>query len=136
MPTAREVGPSWSGSHGKCHSLVFVPLSFQCQQPCQPCDKQTVTRRDGERRLPVEFALSPDSSKRAIWDRIHRERLRIVSTGKVYGELHPRVFRMLKYLGSMQAELYRQTGSAKWRRDARKTYKMAVKICDELEIGN
>ncbi len=28
--------PSWSGSHGKCHSLVFVPLQFQCQIPCQP----------------------------------------------------------------------------------------------------
>ncbi len=38
-----------SGLRRQCHLLLFVPLQFQCQQPCQPDDKQPVSRRDGER---------------------------------------------------------------------------------------
>jgi len=49
--------PSWSGSHGKCHSLLFVPLSdtlsIECQIPCQPSDKRAVTRHYEEYIMPV-----------------------------------------------------------------------------------
>ena len=43
----------WSGQRRQCHSLVFVPLSFQCQPPCQSSDKQPVTRHYEECIMPV-----------------------------------------------------------------------------------
>ncbi len=46
-----------SGSRRQCHSLVFVPLSFQCQPPCQPSDKQPVTRHYEECIMPVMGGL-------------------------------------------------------------------------------
>ncbi len=42
--TSQETDVAGSGLRRQCHSLVFVPLSFQCQPPCQPSDKQAVTR--------------------------------------------------------------------------------------------
>ena len=45
--------PPWSGSRRQCHLLLFVPLQFPCQIPCQPNDKQPVTRRDEE--LPAGY---------------------------------------------------------------------------------
>ena len=48
--------PSWSGSHGKCHSSLFVPLQFQCQTPSQTDDKQPLTRRDGSRNGVIATA--------------------------------------------------------------------------------
>ena len=52
----------WSGVCRQCHLLLFVPLSFQCQLPCQPSDKQPVTRHYEECIMPVEmlYLTNPD----------------------------------------------------------------------------
>jgi len=44
--------------HGQGHLRLFVPLQFECQIPCQPSDKQPVTRHYEECIMPVMGGLS------------------------------------------------------------------------------
>ncbi len=55
----------WSGSRRQCHSLLFVSLSFQCQPPCQPDDKQPVSRptRSADCRLCVVGRTLPSGGR-------------------------------------------------------------------------